>query len=41
MPMRKISVLSLFDFRKSEEEEGGRKLVKQQGGSAEFGFLDR
>lgn len=38
--MRKSSVLSLIDF-KSEEEEGGRKLVKEQGGSVEFGLLDR
>lgn len=39
--MSKISVLSLFDFRKFEEEEGGRKLVKEQGASVEFGLLDR
>lgn len=40
--MRKISVLSLFHFRRfEEEEEGGRKLVKEQGASVEFGLLDR
>lgn len=39
--MRKSSVLSLIDFKSEEEEEGGRKLVKEQGGSVEFGLLDR
>ena len=44
VPMRRISVLSLFNFKKFEVNQdfiSDRQLVREEGGSAEFGLVDR
>ena len=44
VPMRRISVLSLFNFKKFEVNQdfiSDRQLVREEGGSVEFGLVDR
>lgn len=42
--MRRISVLSLFNFRKSEKNQdfiSDKQAVREEGGSVVFGLLER
>lgn len=44
VPMRRISVLSLFNFRKLEVNQdfiSDKQLVREESGRVEFGLLDR
>ena len=44
VPIRRISVLSLFNFRKFEVNQdliSDMQVVREEGGSVEFGLLER
>lgn len=44
VPIRRISVLSLFNFRKLEVNQdliSERQVMREEGGSEEFGLLER
>ena len=44
VPIRRISVLSLFNFRKFEVNQdliSDKQAVREEGGSVEFGLLER
>lgn len=44
VPIKRISVLSLFNFRKFEVNQdliSDKQAVREEGGSVEFGLLER
>ena len=44
VPIRRISVLSLFNFRRFEVNQdliSNKQAVREEGGSVEFGLLER